>query len=644
MAETSADQPRSISLEGTLGFEARMAGRHAFGQLTGALTDRLNHEPKFADVLQQFIGYANSEKTRVHELRFNGKSDPKLLSEELLGKWVVLAAEHTLLDAKTMPNESDGARWIQLEGEVARLEDAILLAHRGEKSVTLDERFIKIIADPTGDTQQRIADSLDGVAKTLSTGAARATLKVLPVVVAGEMLFSACSPIKPSITPEATRPVVTQPATLAPTLAPEIPSATPSGPEATPIAASSYPSSVSVEQITNARTLITDAPSTITSDPEVQAIINKHKELAQQAGLTFDHMEAEYVVSISRWYIYPADSQGNIVGWLQIEDPTSQTGWRYAEQPTWDSQFHPSQDKFQFGLPDLRDPQDHFEMVVINGFPILVEVTPDGKPQYWNNITMKQIMAVDGAEIQGPKPIVMLSDMTLEGGPAQCSQNVLDLDSPSFDKQVQDMMASIRLQDAGWEPRVLLRVQDRPGSTSDLYPHASFYFSSLEENPKVPIVACGEIDLGGATGRIQFLDRFPFPTVDGGTEPITIGLVSEPEALKKIVPLDLYNNAIDDNVVFRGIQPGTKQISMELYIYPYFNAPPGDQAGYQQFIQNSIDTSGATITPKLMNDLEAQHYSQYFIEVFYNHDFTHLAELKELMQDHLLPGWAVSSF
>lgn len=195
-AERTAEH--SIDLEGKLGFEARISGGHAFGQLTDALSTRLNQEPTFTDVLQKFIKYTYSE-------------EPKLLSEELLGKWVGLAAEYTLLDAKKMPDEADGARWIALDGEVARLEDAILTAHRGEKSVTVDERFIRVIADSSGDTQKRIADSLDEVTQALSATATRAARKTLLVAAAGTMIFSACNP-RSTITPEATPPTITQPA------------------------------------------------------------------------------------------------------------------------------------------------------------------------------------------------------------------------------------------------------------------------------------------------------------------------------------------------------------------------------------------------------------------------------------------------
>ncbi len=211
MAETKVGHS-SINLEGKLGLEARISGGSAFGQLIDAFTDRLNQEPTFADVLQTYVDYTHSKETRARELRFNGKSQPKLLSEKLLGTWVSLAAEHTLLDEKKMPDEADGARWIALDGQVARLEDAILVAHRGQKSVTPDEQFIKIIADPTGDTQKKIADSLDEVAQALSATTTRAAIRVLPVAVAGAMIFSSCGPKPPTITPETTRPAITQPA------------------------------------------------------------------------------------------------------------------------------------------------------------------------------------------------------------------------------------------------------------------------------------------------------------------------------------------------------------------------------------------------------------------------------------------------
>ena len=449
-----------------------------------------------------------------------------------------------------------------------------------------------------------------------------------------------CTPINPTITPETIRPAITQPAqiTEAPTITPElIPSATPSGPETTSIAPSAYPASVSVEQVTQARTRITDAPPAITTLAEVQTIIDKHTELAHQAGLTFDHMEVEYVADIQRWYLYPADSQGNIVGWLQIEDTTSQTGWRYAEQPTWDSQFHPSQDTFRFGLPNLYGSRNHFEMVVINGFPILVEVFPNGQPQYWNNITLKQTMLVEGAVLPPDRPVVMFAHMSPEGGASQCARNSLDLNSPNFESQLAAMMASIRTQAGTPDTDVLLRVipGTRPGSNADIYTLASFYFQSLHGN--VPIVACGEAHLGNATGRIQFVDSFPFP--DGSS--ITFGLVHEQDALEIVTFGSLFNEAIEDNIVFHALQQRRQQVTLEFYINSYYDAPPADAASYQQWVQQNIDNTGSVIVPQIFDELEAQRFSELFIEVFYdgNRSPDVLSELKALMQGQLLPGY-----
>jgi hypothetical protein len=150
---------------------------------------------------------------------------------------------------------------------------------------------------------------------------------------------------------------------------------------------------------------VVDAPPSITGLADVQLIIAKHTQLARDAGLSFDHMAVKYVAADQRWFLVPVESGGTIAGWLEIADPTSQSGWRPAEQPTWDSQYHPSTDTYQYGLPALHDPGNHFEIGFRNGFPVLIEVTPTGTPQYWNNIAQKTTLLVEGAVLPTEIPI-----------------------------------------------------------------------------------------------------------------------------------------------------------------------------------------------------------------------------------------------
>jgi hypothetical protein len=180
---------------------------------------------------------------------------------------------------------------------------------------------------------------------------------------------------------------------------------TPSGPETTPNSPRPYPSTLTVEMAEQGISAVIDAPSTITGLADVQAIITKHKQLARDAGLSFDHMAVKYVATEQRWFLVPVESGGTIAGWLEIADPTSQSGWRFGEQPTWDSRYSPSKDTYQYGLPALHDPANHFETGFANGFPVLIEVTTTGTPQYWNNIVEKSMMLIEGAVIPIETPI-----------------------------------------------------------------------------------------------------------------------------------------------------------------------------------------------------------------------------------------------
>jgi hypothetical protein len=193
--------------------------------------------------------------------------------------------------------------------------------------------------------------------------------------------------------------------TPAPTATATIPPLTLSGPETTPNSPRPYPTTLTLETAQQGIRAVVDAPSTITGLSEVQLIITKHTQLARDAGLSFDHMAVKYVAADQRWFLVPVESGGMIAGWLEIADPTSQSGWRYGEQPTWDSQYHPSTDTYQYGLPALHDPGNHFEIGFRNGFPVLIEVTPTGTPQYWNNIAQKTTLLVEGAVLPTEIPI-----------------------------------------------------------------------------------------------------------------------------------------------------------------------------------------------------------------------------------------------
>ena len=178
------------------------------------------------------------------------------------------------------------------------------------------------------------------------------------------------------------------------------------GPETTPISPRPYPSILTVETANTGMVSVVDAPPSITGLADVQAIIAKHTQLAQDAGLSFDHMAVKYVAAEQRWFLVPVASDGTtIAGWLEIADATSQSGWRFGEQPTWDSQYHPSTDTYQYGLPSLHDSANHFQLGYNNGFPILIEVTATGIPQYWNNIEQKTTLLVEGAVLPTETPV-----------------------------------------------------------------------------------------------------------------------------------------------------------------------------------------------------------------------------------------------
>ncbi len=247
-----------------------------------------------------------------------------------------------------------------------------------------------------------------------------------------------------------------------------------------------------------------------------------------------------------------------------------------------------------------------------------------------------------------PYRVVMFSDMSPEGGPEQCAQNPIDLNSPNFDQQLQAWMESIRKQAGAPDTTISLRVMPdtSPITGSDAYYKvAEFFFQS--SGGRFPIVACGEVRLGDATGRIQFTDSFPFPTADGGTEPITIGLVSEPNAEKLYHQwngtTDLFGRFIDDSVVFPALQRGESYLRLKFFINPYSTLSTDDpiRVGNEAIAKRNIEITGSVIVPHMLDEQEAQQFSDLFIKVFYegNRSPEVLSALKALMQDHLLAGF-----
>jgi len=231
---------------------------------------------------------------------------------------------------------------------------------------------------------------------------------LLLALLSGCSASSAPSPtdFQPTLTPSGPETTTTiQPLTL-------------SGPETTPIVPRPYPAVLTLETAAQGISAVVDAPSSITGLADVQAIITKHTQLARDKGLSFDHMAIKYVAAEQRWFLVPVTSDGMITGWLEIADATSQSGWRFAEQPTWDSQYHPSTDTYQYGLPALHDPANHFETGFANGFPILIEVTASGTPQYWNNIVQKTTLLVEGAPLPTETPTPEATQIPFESGPS----------------------------------------------------------------------------------------------------------------------------------------------------------------------------------------------------------------------------------
>jgi hypothetical protein len=211
------------------------------------------------------------------------------------------------------------------------------------------------------------------------------------------LLVTACGPFHSARTPATSQ--ATPQNSLASPLPVESPESLPTltlyGPEdPSPLP---YPRSFTLETASQAIAAVDDAPEDLMGISDVQKTVYIHTQLARNVGLKFDHMEVKFVKESQRWFLVPVKKDNTIAGWLKLTDSSSQSGWRYAEQPTWDSQFEPDDNNYQYDLPGLHDPANHYEAGFTNGFPVLIEVGPDNKPQYWNDIVDKTVEPVEGA-------------------------------------------------------------------------------------------------------------------------------------------------------------------------------------------------------------------------------------------------------
>jgi hypothetical protein len=244
--------------------------------------------------------------------------------------------------------------------------------------------------------------------------------KTLPVVgraiAAGSIFVTSCvARINEVVSPTEVfpvDPVATE--TLPPTSTAELLS---HGPEATlPSPAPLYPESLSVEEIREALVMGGGPLSEdLINSPQMESYRERRMAWARQSGFNVDDPTADDYVTLDivtwdfgdaqRWDLVPKDQRGEIAGWLQIRDENIQTGWRYAERPSYDPNLDFENDEVRYGLPEMLSPDDRFEIILVNQeYKILVELDSAGNPARWLNVVEQQWETAEGAVIE-PTPI-----------------------------------------------------------------------------------------------------------------------------------------------------------------------------------------------------------------------------------------------
>ncbi|MGB6839243.1 MAG: hypothetical protein WBD86_00315 [Microgenomates group bacterium] len=265
---------------------------------------------------------------------------------------------------------------------------------------------------------------LQGVGKTISSLGGR---RALGITTAFSLALTACGT---AVTPEAPEPgqgtesittevakTPTPKATLTPSPSStatetQTATATPSillehGPGSRGSFEKEYPSTLGLEEVKLLLSKEGLLPGGFWNDLEVKKKIEEMELLLNKSrSKDADEVEGEFDVGVVYWGegedfwwdIVIKDSEEKIVAWLMIGNDSTETEWRYAEEPTWDPNFNPEKDKFKFGQPPEKlHPDNYYELVLYKGHRILVEIDyREEMPIRWLNTTEQKMKFLEG--------------------------------------------------------------------------------------------------------------------------------------------------------------------------------------------------------------------------------------------------------
>lgn len=127
------------------------------------------------------------------------------------------------------------------------------------------------------------------------------------------------------------------------------------------------------------------------SSPEFVEIVKQQSLRAMEAGVNvidpnaadFRSVRPHMLSNGINWTVTVDKPDGTLGAWLKLKDSASQTGIRYAIQPTWDPMLSKGYEVAGFGLPELTNAANHYDVIDLAGYAIMVEVNPDGVPVNW---------------------------------------------------------------------------------------------------------------------------------------------------------------------------------------------------------------------------------------------------------------------
>jgi hypothetical protein len=244
-----------------------------------------------------------------------------------------------------------------------------------------------------------------------------------------------------------------------------------------------YPSVLKQTEVSSRLNQESQIPEGFQNDFESKSIIQDANDLFE-GGKTEDETGKPTIVSWGEgkdfwWDIVIENEEGGVTSWLMIADDSTETGWRYAEGPMWDSDFNPGKDEFKFGkLPEKFHPDNHYELILYEGHRIPVEIDHIGEvPIRWLNVENQKMELLEGVPFPSltPEQEEVAIDYFTQGlrmAAEDCMRTPYTIQALKYDEKMQEELNAylralyerVGLSSSSRDPEILVVTQEARGT------------------------------------------------------------------------------------------------------------------------------------------------------------------------------------